>query len=157
MQSALGTSLSVKNVGFWMLLHWTHRSSRPLTPSVRSSPVCPSTDNGCRTNERSKPPTNALAPAPAVTLPVAPRYLPASPPRGGPRVGAMTAHASSPPAVKPMSRPITGDNNPQAVRWFRTQAPAGHRDPAGLPGWRLSKGIPLPPDGVLRKRAARLG
>jgi hypothetical protein len=52
---------------------------------------------------------------------------------------------------------FTGDNNSQAVRWFRTQAPAGHRDPAGLPGWRIYKGIPLPPDGVLRKRAARLG
>jgi hypothetical protein len=52
---------------------------------------------------------------------------------------------------------FTGDNNPQAVRWFRTQALAGYRDPAGLPGWRIYKGIPLPPDGVLRKRVARLG
>src|SRR6266481_7512580 len=40
----------------------------------------------------------------------------------------------------------------------RTQAPAGAPwPPAALPGWRIYTGILLPPDGVLRERAARLG
>src|SRR5216684_54197 len=40
----------------------------------------------------------------------------------------------------------------------RTQAPAGAPwPPAELPGWRIYTGILLPPDGVLRERAARLG
>jgi hypothetical protein len=93
-------------VAYWH--HRTDRSSRPLTPSVRSSPVWPCTDSGCSTTERPKPPTNTLAPAPtpAVTLPLAPKYSPASPPRCGSRVGAITAHAISPPVVKPISTPI---------------------------------------------------
>src|SRR6266478_2115868 len=40
----------------------------------------------------------------------------------------------------------------------RTQAPAGAPwPPVELPGWRIYTGILLPPDGVLRERAARLG
>src|SRR5260370_3832823 len=40
----------------------------------------------------------------------------------------------------------------------RTQTPAGAPGPpAELPGWRIYTGILLPPDGVLRERAARLG
>src|SRR5215468_12156989 len=40
----------------------------------------------------------------------------------------------------------------------RTQAPAGHRDPSlNCSGWRIYTGILLPPNRVLRERAARLG
>jgi hypothetical protein len=54
--------------------HRTHRSSSALTPSVRSMPVWPCNDKGCRANERPEPPNNTLAPTPtpAVALPLAP-------------------------------------------------------------------------------------
>jgi hypothetical protein len=59
--------------GIW-LPHRTGRSSRPLTPSVRSRPIWPCTDNGCRAIERPALLNKRLAPTPtpAVTLPLAP-------------------------------------------------------------------------------------
>jgi len=42
-------------------------SDSDATPAASATPDCTSTESGWRVNERSKPPTNALAPTPAPT------------------------------------------------------------------------------------------
>src|SRR4029077_9727180 len=88
--------------------HCTNWSVRPETPRDRLTPTDPSTERGCRAIDRPVPPNRRLAPTPTPTpiAPLAPTYVPASPPRIVPSVGANTAHAMAPPAVMPMSRPI---------------------------------------------------
>src|SRR5260221_14737733 len=93
---------------FSLYPHCAKESVRLETPRDRLIPTDPSTESGCRAIERPVPPNRRLAPTPTPTPmePLAPTYVPASPPYIGPAVGANTPQAITPPAVTPTSRPM---------------------------------------------------
>src|SRR6185436_21188625 len=83
-------------------------SVSPATPRARLTPTCPSTDSGCNDIPCAVPPTRTFAPAPTPTeiSPLAPTKRPVSTPGRTAPVLPITPHAITPPAVKPISRPM---------------------------------------------------
>jgi hypothetical protein len=90
-----------------------HKSQRTgvsviaATPNARLMPTCPSNDRGCNETDCAVPPIRRLAPAPTPKemSPLAPTKRPVSAPGFVALELPRTAHAMTPPAVIPMSRP----------------------------------------------------